>query len=70
MRDALRVARGMVGADGLVVVAGSLYVVGAARADVLASAVPLGGRRPLTAGGPRPRRLCSVDSSWTAPLSS
>jgi hypothetical protein len=39
-RDALRVARGMVGADGLVVVAGSLYVVGTARADALASAVP------------------------------
>ena len=39
-RDALRVARGMVDADGLVVVAGSLYVVGAARADVLAAAVP------------------------------
>ncbi len=36
----LRVARGMVDADGLVVVAGSLYVVGAARADALASAVP------------------------------
>ncbi len=40
VRNALRVARGMVGADGLVVVAGSLYVVGAARADALASAVP------------------------------
>ena len=40
VRNALRVARGMVGADGLVLVAGSLYVVGAARADVLASAVP------------------------------
>jgi len=40
MRNALRIARGMVGADGLVVVAGSLYVVGAARADALASAVP------------------------------
>ncbi len=39
-RDALRVARGMVGADGLVVVAGSLYTVGTARADALASAVP------------------------------
>ncbi len=38
--QALRVACGMVDADGLVVVAGSLYVVGAARADVLASAVP------------------------------
>jgi dihydrofolate synthase / folylpolyglutamate synthase len=38
--DALRRARGMVDADGLVVVAGSLYVVGAARADALASAVP------------------------------
>ena len=40
VRDALRLARGMVDADGLVVVAGSLYVVGAARADALASAVP------------------------------
>ena len=38
--QALRVARGMVDADGLVVVAGSLYVVGAARADALASSVP------------------------------
>ena len=38
--DALRVARGMVDADGLVVVAGSLYVVGTARADALAAAVP------------------------------
>ena len=40
VRDALRVARGMVDVDGLVVVAGSLYVVGSARADALASAVP------------------------------
>ena len=40
VRDALRVARGMVDADGLVIVAGSLYVVGTARADALASAVP------------------------------
>jgi dihydrofolate synthase/folylpolyglutamate synthase len=40
VRDALAVARGMVDVDGLVVVAGSLYVVGAARADVLAAAVP------------------------------
>jgi folylpolyglutamate synthase/dihydropteroate synthase len=40
VRDALRLARGMVGADGLVVVAGSLYVVGAARADALAAVVP------------------------------
>ncbi len=40
VRDAVRVARGMVDADGLVVVAGSLYVVGAARADALASSVP------------------------------
>ena len=38
--DALRVARGMVEADGLVVVAGSLYVVATARADMLAAAVP------------------------------
>jgi dihydrofolate synthase/folylpolyglutamate synthase len=37
---ALRVARGMVDADGLVVVAGSLYVVGTARADALGAAVP------------------------------
>ncbi len=40
VRDALRVARGMVNADGLVVVAGSLYVVGTARADAMASSVP------------------------------
>ncbi|HEY1446538.1 MAG TPA: folylpolyglutamate synthase/dihydrofolate synthase family protein [Acidimicrobiales bacterium] len=40
VRDATRVARGMVDADGLVVVAGSLYVVGTARADALASSVP------------------------------
>jgi len=40
VRDALRLARSLVDADGLVVVAGSLYVVGAARADALASAVP------------------------------
>jgi dihydrofolate synthase/folylpolyglutamate synthase len=40
VRDALRLARSVVDADGLVVVAGSLYVVGAARADALASAVP------------------------------
>ena len=40
VRDALRLARSLVEADGLVVVAGSLYVVGAARADALASAVP------------------------------
>jgi dihydrofolate synthase/folylpolyglutamate synthase len=38
-REALRVARGLVDADGLVVVAGSLYIVGAVRADVLAAAV-------------------------------
>jgi dihydrofolate synthase/folylpolyglutamate synthase len=38
--DALRVARGMVDPDGLVVVAGSLYVVGTARADALAASVP------------------------------
>jgi dihydrofolate synthase/folylpolyglutamate synthase len=38
--DALRVARGMVDAEGLVVVAGSLYVVGAARAEALDAAVP------------------------------
>jgi dihydrofolate synthase / folylpolyglutamate synthase len=38
--SALRVARGMVDADGLVVVAGSLYVVGIARADALAASVP------------------------------
>jgi len=40
VRDAVRLARSLVDADGLVVVAGSLYVVGAARADALASAVP------------------------------
>ena len=40
VRDALRLARSLVDADGLVVVAGSLYVVGTARADILASAVP------------------------------
>ncbi len=40
VRDALRVARGMVDVDGLVLVAGSLYVVGTARADALASVVP------------------------------
>ena len=33
-------ARSLVDTAGLVVVAGSLYVVGAARADILASAVP------------------------------
>jgi dihydrofolate synthase / folylpolyglutamate synthase len=38
--DAVRVARSMVDADGLVVVAGSLYVVGAARAEALAASVP------------------------------
>ena len=38
--NALRVARGMVDADGLVVVAGSLYVVGSARAEALAASVP------------------------------
>ena len=38
--NALRVARGMVDADGLVVVAGSLYVVGTARAEALAASVP------------------------------
>jgi dihydrofolate synthase/folylpolyglutamate synthase len=46
VRDALRVARGMVDADGLVVVAGSLYVVGTARADALASTVPWGEAGP------------------------
>jgi len=38
--DALHRARGMVDADGLVVVAGSLYVVGTARAEALGAAVP------------------------------
>jgi dihydrofolate synthase / folylpolyglutamate synthase len=38
--NALRVARGMVDADGLVVVAGSLYVVATARADALEATVP------------------------------
>jgi dihydrofolate synthase/folylpolyglutamate synthase len=37
--DALRLARGLVDPDGMVVVAGSLYVVGAVRADVRAAAV-------------------------------
>jgi dihydrofolate synthase/folylpolyglutamate synthase len=40
VRAGLRAARGMVDADGLVIVAGSLYVVGTARADALASSVP------------------------------
>jgi dihydrofolate synthase/folylpolyglutamate synthase len=40
VRHALRIARGMVDAEGLVVVAGSLYVVGTARADALASSAP------------------------------
>jgi dihydrofolate synthase/folylpolyglutamate synthase len=39
VREALRVARGLVDADGLVVVAGSLYIVGTARAEVLAANV-------------------------------
>ena len=47
--EALRVARRMVDADGLVFVAGSLYVVGTARADVLAVRRALGGGRPLSA---------------------
>jgi dihydrofolate synthase / folylpolyglutamate synthase len=38
--DALRVARSMVEADGLVVVAGSLYVVATARAEALAATSP------------------------------
>ncbi len=38
--NALRLARGRVDADGLVVVAGSLYVVGTARAEALAASVP------------------------------
>jgi dihydrofolate synthase / folylpolyglutamate synthase len=37
--DAVRLARGLVDASGLVVVAGSLYVVGDARAEVLSGAV-------------------------------
>ncbi len=40
VRAALRAARAMVDTDGLVVVAGSLYVVGTARADALSAAVP------------------------------
>ena len=40
VRDAIRTARGMVDAEGLVVVAGSLYIVGTARADALASSAP------------------------------
>jgi dihydrofolate synthase / folylpolyglutamate synthase len=39
VRSALSMARGMVDADGLVVVAGSLYVVGDARAEILSEAV-------------------------------
>jgi dihydrofolate synthase / folylpolyglutamate synthase len=39
VRAALALARGMVDADGLVVVAGSLYVVGDARAEILSEAV-------------------------------
>jgi dihydrofolate synthase/folylpolyglutamate synthase len=38
-RAALALARGMVDADGLVVVAGSLYVVSDARAEILSEAV-------------------------------
>jgi len=37
--DALRLARGLVDADSLVVVAGSLYIVGTARAEMLSGAV-------------------------------
>jgi dihydrofolate synthase/folylpolyglutamate synthase len=40
VRAALHLARAMVDADGMVVVAGSLYVVAAARADALAANVP------------------------------
>jgi dihydrofolate synthase/folylpolyglutamate synthase len=40
IRDALRLARGLVDGGGLVVVAGSLYVVGTARAEVLDGAQP------------------------------
>jgi dihydrofolate synthase/folylpolyglutamate synthase len=40
IRDALRLARGLVDGTGLVVVAGSLYVVGTARAEVLDGAQP------------------------------
>jgi dihydrofolate synthase/folylpolyglutamate synthase len=40
VREALALARSLVDADGLVVVAGSLYVVGTARGDALASRVP------------------------------
>jgi dihydrofolate synthase/folylpolyglutamate synthase len=39
VRAALSLARGMVDADGMVVVAGSLYVVGDARAEILSEAV-------------------------------
>jgi folylpolyglutamate synthase/dihydropteroate synthase len=38
--EALARARSLVNARGLVVVAGSLYTVGAARAEILAGAVP------------------------------
>ncbi len=40
VRDALRLARGLVDASGMVVVAGSLYVVGTAREEVLNAAEP------------------------------
>ncbi len=39
MLDALALARGLVNARGLVVVAGSLYTVGTARGEILAGAV-------------------------------
>ena len=67
VRDALRLARAMVDADGLVVVAGSLYVVGAAPRRRRCRP-PCRGRKPA-ADRERPPRLCNLDSSWTAPLS-
>jgi hypothetical protein len=39
VHDALALARGLVNARGLIVIAGSLYTVGAARSEVLAGAV-------------------------------
>jgi hypothetical protein len=73
--DALALARGMVNADGLVVVAGSLYV-GSARScpvrwDALAApcAPSLGGSRSLTDGRTRFGAAATVHRSWIAPLS-
>ena len=71
VRDALRVARGMVDADGA---RGGRGVALRGRRGPCRRARPgrpLGGSRSLTAGRTRRRgALCSVDPSWTAPLSS